>query len=376
MGLRFIDGNQAVALGAAYAGCRFFAAYPITPASSLLAEMLVLLPQKGGIVLQGEDEIACIGYCLGASMAGMKAMTASSGPGLSLYSENISFAIAGEIPIVIVNVMRQGPSTGAATLGADGDIQFLRWGSSGGLPVVVLAPSDLRDCFTLTVHAFNIAERLRCPVFIASNKEIGMTRETLDIYTVEKPPVFERKEHTEGPFLPFAVREGEDVPRFLPIGGPISVRQTSSTHGTAGYITTNPVEIQESVERLKRKIESQLSSFTFYDIYDEPGAKILVVSYGVTARAAREAVAMVKAKAGLKVSLLVLKTLFPVPDDVLKDAARDMERILVVEMNLGQYVLEIRRVLCNQRVDFYGKMNGRLIAPFEIARELSNGFSA
>src|SRR5512139_1519357 len=192
MSLVFIEGNEAVAMGAIYAGCRFFASYPITPASSLLAAMLEALPPLGGTVLQGEDEIASIGYCLGASMAGLKAMTATSGPGLSLYSENISFAIAGEIPVVIVNVMRQGPSTGSASQGADGDVQFMRWGCSGGLPVVVLAPVDVGDCFTLTVHAFNVAERLRCPVFLASNKEIAMFLETLDMSVLVKRPIVER----------------------------------------------------------------------------------------------------------------------------------------------------------------------------------------
>ena len=262
----FIDGNEAMAMGAIYAGCRFFAAYPITPAGTLFAAMLDRLPSAGGTVLQGEDEIAAIGYCLGASMAGMKVMTATSGPGISLYSENISFAVAGEIPIVIVDVMRQGPSTGAATLAADGDVQFLRWGCSGGLPVIVLAPSDVRDCFTLSVHAFNLAERFRCPVFLASNKEVGMTRETIDMEKVEKPRVIERTLHQSGPFLPFGVGEGEDVPAFLPIGGPVPVRQTSSTHGADGCLTTDSAAIQAGVERLQRKIESRREALTFFDV--------------------------------------------------------------------------------------------------------------
>jgi len=370
MNLVFVEGNEAVAMGAIYAGCRFFASYPITPASSLLAVMLEAIPPLGGTVLQGEDEIASIGYCLGASMAGLKAMTATSGPGISLYSENISFAIAAEIPIVIVNVMRQGPSTGSATQGADGDVQFMRWGCSGGLPVVVLAPVDVRDCFTLTVHAFNVAERLRCPVFLASNKEIAMTRETIDMAAVEKPAVVERTYHALGSFLPFAVPPGEDVPPFLPIGGAIPVRQTSSTHGPDGYITTNPAEIQAGVERLKRKVETQLSLLTFFDLDPAPGARTLVVTYGVTARAARAAVGILRGERGLPVSLLVLKTLWPVPEQVLRHAAQGMERVLMVEMNLGQYVHEVRRILCLRRVDVYGAMCGQLISPVEIVREV------
>ncbi len=373
MALWFLEGNAAVALGAIHAGCRFFASYPITPASSLLSAMLAWLPPAGGIVIQGEDEIASIGACLGASMAGLKAMTATSGPGISLYSENVSFAIAAEIPIVIVNVMRQGPSTGAATLGADGDIQFMRWGCSGGLPTVVLVPVDVRDCFTLTVHAFNLAERFRCPVFLASNKEIGMTRETVDLDALEKPPVLERKLHTSGPFLPFGLRDGTDVPDFLPIGGKIPVRQTSSTHGPAGFITTNPAEIQGSVERLQRKIESQAKSISFYNLEEAAGAETLIITYGVTARAATAAAKRAMEDGGRPLSLLVLKTLWPVPEDVIAAAARKVSRVLVVEMNLGQMVREVRRVLCGTRVDFLGKMDGRLISPDEILREVFRG---
>ena len=373
MGLHLIDGNQAVAMGALYGGCRFFASYPITPASTLLSAMLETIPAAGGIVMQGEDEIASIGYCLGASMAGMKVMTATSGPGLSLYSENISFAIAGEIPIVIVNVMRQGPSTGSATRGADSDVQFMRWGCSGGLPVIVLAPADVSDCFTLTVHAFNLAERFRCPVFVASNKEIGMTSQTVDMERIERPAIINRTLHESGPFLPFEVDQGEDVPCFLPIGGPIVVRQTSSTHGPDGYITTDPLEIQAGVERLQRKIEANIASFSYFDLEERKGARTLIVSYGITAGAARAATAELFEKRNVPVSLLVLKALWPVPEQVILNAAKGMERILVVEMNLGQYLQEVRRVVCNQRVDFYGKMSGQLISPREIIEEVLGG---
>jgi 2-oxoglutarate/2-oxoacid ferredoxin oxidoreductase subunit alpha len=370
MGMLFIEGNEAVAMGAIYAGCRFFAAYPITPATSLFAAMLEKLPGTGGVVMQGEDEIASIGYCLGASMAGMKAMTATSGPGISLYSENISFAIGGEIPIVIVDVMRQGPSTGSATRGADGDIQFMRWGSSGGLPVIVLAPVDVRDCFTLTVYAFNLAEQFRCPVFLASNKEVAMTRETLDPATLVRPPVIERTQHTSGPFIPFVTKNGSDVPAFLPIGGSIPVRQTSSTHGADGFITTNPGEIEATIERLQRKIESQVHSFSFFEHEERQGARTLIVAYGVTARAAQAACHTLLQEKGIPVSLLILKPLWPPLEDVLKSAAADMERVLVVEMNTGQYVHEVRRVLGGKRVDFLGKMNGELMTPSEIMAEI------
>ncbi|MEJ5365703.1 MAG: transketolase C-terminal domain-containing protein [Desulfosoma sp.] len=368
MGLTFMDGNEAVVKGAVYAGCRFFAGYPITPASTILSGMLEALPPLGGIVLQGEDEIASIGCCLGASMAGLKAMTATSGPGISLYSENISFAVGSEIPLVIVNVMRQGPSTGAATRGADGDVQFMRWGHSGGLPVVVLAPTCAADCFTMTVHAFNLAESLRCPVFVASSKEIGMTRETVDLEAVEKPVPIERTAHGEGPYLPFAA--GPDgVPPFLPMGGPVPVRQTSSMHGPDGYITTNPAVMQAMVERLKAKVESRIDSFSFYEWDAQDGARTALVTYGVTARSARAAVSRLRAQ-GRPVSLLVLKTLFPVPEKVIRSAAERVERLLVVEANLGQYVHEVARVACPTPTRFFGLMCGRMIRPDEILREV------
>jgi 2-oxoglutarate ferredoxin oxidoreductase subunit alpha len=249
----------------------------------------------------------------------------------------------------------------------------MRWGCSGGLPVIVLAPADVSDCFTLTVHAFNLAEQFRCPVLIASNKEIGMTSQTVDMERVEKPPIIERTLHESGTFLPFQANPGEDVPAFLPIGGPILVRQTSSTHGADGYITTDPSEIQAGVERLQRKVEGNIESFSYFDLEESKGARTLIVAYGITAGAARVAAAELLAKQNIPVSLLVLKTLWPVPEQVLLSAADGLERILVVEMNLGQYLQEIRRVLCNQRVDFYGKMSGQLISPSEIIEEVLDG---
>jgi 2-oxoglutarate ferredoxin oxidoreductase subunit alpha len=217
MALSFIEGNEAVALGAMSAGCRFFAGYPITPATTIYNAMLKYLPPEGGVCLQGEDEIASIGYCLGASMAGHKVLTATSGPGISLYSEQISFAIGSEIPLVIVNVQRLGPSTGSATKGADGDIQFMRWGSSSGLPVIVLAPVDVADCYRLTVHAFNLAEQYRCPVFLASNKEIAMTRESVDLDAIKLPAVITRQQaDRETPFLPFGTRSDDSARTFFP----------------------------------------------------------------------------------------------------------------------------------------------------------------
>ncbi|MBW2619175.1 MAG: pyruvate flavodoxin/ferredoxin oxidoreductase [Deltaproteobacteria bacterium] len=367
-----LTGNEAVAWGAHLAGCRFFAGYPITPATSIFDAMLKLLPPVGGYVIQGEDEIASMGYCLGASMAGLKAMTATSGPGLSLMSEQICLAVGSEIPLVIVNVQRLGPSTGSATRGADGDIQFLRWGCSGGLPVIVLAPTDAADCFRLTIQAFNLAERFRCPVFLASNKEIGLTRESVDIGLIERPALIERAGPPEGrPFLPFEPDPRTGAPFFLPIGGQTLVRQTSSTHGREGYITTDPGEIGAQIERMARKIESQADQISLHLADQEEGAQVMILTYGVTARAARAACRQLREE-GQKVSLLVLQTLWPAPEKLIRRQSEGVERVVVVEMNLGQYVREVERVLEGKRVDFLGRMDGQLISPAAI-REAVDG---
>ena len=366
MSLRLMDGNEAVAWGAHFAGCRFFAGYPITPATSIFNSMLSILPPHAGTVIQAEDEIAAFGYCIGASMAGLKAMTATSGPGLSLYSEQISFAVGSEIPLVVVDVQRLGPSTGSATKGADGDVQFMRWGSSGGQPVIVLSPVDVADCFLLTMEGFNLAERYRCPVFIASNKEVGQTRESIDLDHLSRPWVEERRPAKSGEdFLPFRLQEIDRAPEFLPLGGETLVRQTSSTHGEDGYITADPEEIDRMQEHRRRKVEDHVQDFSFADLYGSPESDMAILTYGVSARAALDVFARCRSQ-GQKVSLLVLKTLWPVPEGLIKQSIGRVRRILVVEMNQGQYVREIERIAKDQEVGFLGRMDGELISPEQI----------
>jgi 2-oxoglutarate ferredoxin oxidoreductase subunit alpha len=332
-----------------------------------------MLPPLGGVCIQGEDEIASIGFCLGASMAGMKVMTATSGPGISLYSEQISFAIGGEIPIVIVDIQRLGPSTGSATRGADGDVQFLQWGNSGGMPVIVLAPADIEDCFRLTVQAFNLAEQYRCPVFLASNKEIAMTRASVDPDRLKAEIIIDRAAPEPGrEFLPFQANSGEQVPAFLPIGGRTLVRQTSSTHGADGYITTDPAEITRQLDRMQAKITNAADQLAIVEHDSAGAADTLVVTYGVTSRAALAAARELRAS-GTPVSLLVLKTLWPVPETAIRKAAVDARRVLVVEMNRGQYVREVERILPKKSVHFCGQMDGRLIAPETIREAVLHG---
>lgn len=369
--INFLDGNEAIARAAVHAGCDFFAGYPITPATSIFHHMLQFLPPSGGVCMQGEDEIGSIGFCLGASMGGAKAMTATSGPGISLFSEHISFAIGSEIPIVIIDVQRLGPSTGSATKGADGDIQFLRWGSSGGLPVIVLAPTDVRDCYILTAHAFNLAETFRCPVFIASNKEIGMTRESVIIEDIDLPKPHKRQtspdRHADDSSKSAS---GTPVPPLLPMkkGQQLS-RLTSSTHGPEGYITADPKQIEARISRLQEKLHSSAVDFCYYNFDDQEDSTLLLITYGVTARAAKEAVSTLRNQ-GKKISLLVLKTLYPVGRDIISSALDGKDKILVIEMNCGQYVREIERLATNQSIQFLGCMNGELITPSEVLEVL------
>jgi 2-oxoglutarate ferredoxin oxidoreductase subunit alpha len=365
-----MEGNEAVARGAMAAGCNFFAGYPITPATTIFNNMLKMLPPRDGICLQGEDEIASMGYCLGASMAGRKVLTATSGPGISLYSEQISLAIGSEIPLVIVDVQRLGPSTGSATRGADSDIQFLRWGSTSGIPVIVLVPRDVQDCYELTVHAFNYAEEFRCPVFIASNKEIGMTKESFDMDDLALPPLVERKHYSGDAFLPFEA-DSDKAPDFLPIGGKTLVRQTSSTHGPDGYITIAPEVIAANQQRLRTKLHAARERISLYEENILPHTDTLVISYGITSRAVEDAANVLEQK-GKPVSQLSLKTLWPVSEQLLLEKAAGFKRIVVIEMNLGQYVNEIRRILGGQTIDFYGQMNGVLISPAKIMEVIEN----
>ena len=376
MAMSFMEGNEAIARGAVAAGCRFFAGYPITPATTVYNNMLRLLPPLGGVCLQGEDEIASIGFCLGAAMAGEKVLTATSGPGISLYSEQLSFAIGSEIPLVIVNIQRLGPSTGSATRGADGDVQFMQWGNSGGLPVIALAPVDIRDCYALTARAFDLAERFRCPVFLAANKEIAMTRESVDLESIILPEPTTRRmapstaeDADTDVFLPFATDEGETVPPFLPIGGERLVRQTSSTHGPDGYITTDATVIDGMQKRLQAKINSAADELALYEAEIDPEADTLVITYGVTARAVRQAVADARQK-GRALSLLTLKTLWPVSETLLRETLAAHNRAVVVEMNMGQYVREIERLAGSTVVDFYGQMDGNLLHPSRIGEVL------
>ncbi len=369
--IEFLEGNDAVVRGALDAGCRFFAGYPITPATSILTGMMRAMPEAGGVAVQCEDEIASIGMCIGASMTGQKVLTATSGPGMSLYSENIGLAITGETPLVIVNVQRQGPATGSATKGADGDILFMRWGTSGGLPLIVLSPESVHECYTLTRAAFDLAERYRVPVILASQKEVGLTRERVDLDEARAamPPSRPRDAApTDRPYVPHAFEQPDDVAPLSPIGGPHLLRYTTSMHDERAWLTGDPAVISRMMEHLRRKIDDHADEIALFDHDPDVGAKNLVVSYGITARSAREAVARVRA-AGGRVSLLVLKTLFPVPEAAIRAALIGIERVVVPEMNLGQYAREVQLFADGREVRSVTRMDTELVSPDDVIRE-------
>jgi 2-oxoglutarate ferredoxin oxidoreductase subunit alpha len=230
----------------------------------------------------------------------------------------------------------------------------------------------VRDCFTLTVRAFNLAETFRCPVFIASNKEIGMTRESVDLEALEKPALVDRTAPPDrAHFQPFQISNGQTVPYFLPIGDSIPVRQTSSTHGADGYITTDAGEIRSFQRRLQDKLQISIEHYSYHEFIAE-NTRTLLITYGVTARAAKAACRLLRQQ-GRPVSLLVLKTLWPLPEALIRRSARQAERVVVIEMNLGQYVDEIRRILPDKPIDFFGQMDGHLITPRQIEEVIDRG---
>ncbi len=368
MALEFLDGNEAVARAAMLAKCDFFAGYPITPSSTILQYMLDLLPRAGGIAIQAEDEIASMGMCIGAAMAGAKVLTATSGPGISLYSENIGLAMMGETPLVIVNVQRQGPATGSATKGAEGDVLFTRWVTSGGLPVIVLSPATVAETYELTYRAFNLAERFRVPVFLLTNKEVGLTRESVDLDAIDLPPLVERRRADAGQaYLPHDFEKPSEVPAISDFGAEQIARFTTSTHDKAGYLTGSPAVIQEMIDHYTAKVEAAADDIALVKDDLQERAEILVLSYGVVSRSSSAAVRQARAN-GVKVSSLTLQTLYPVPEAAIRRALRGIEKVVVPEMNMGQYRLEVERLVPDgAEVVGVNKMDTTLISPAEIA---------
>lgn len=367
--LGFYSGNDMLVRGALHAGCRFFAGYPITPATSILVSMVNEMPKYGGLAIEAEDEIAAIGFCLGAAMAGEKVMTATSGPGISLCSENIGLAIAAEIPLVIVDVQRHGPATGSATQTAQGDIQFVRWVTSGGLPAVALCPTTAAECFTLAVEAFNFAEKLRAPVFILSDKDLALTKERVDLDALVVPDVEERKLAPREQQETYRFDKTPEVPPMTHFDGERLTRYTTSTHDERAYLTTDTRKIGRFIEHLDRKISARADELERVVWDPQEGARDLIVSYGSTARSAREVVATVRAR-GDKLAHLVIHSLWPLPERALRRALEGVDRVIVPEMNLGLYRQEVERLAAGKaEVIGVNRMDTKLITPAQILQE-------
>lgn len=363
----FIDGNEAIARAAIRAGCNFFAGYPITPATSILLHMTRELPKVGGIAIQGEDEIASIGFCIGAALAGKRVMTATSGPGISLYSESIGAAIMVEVPIVIVDVQRMGPATGAPTLGAYGDVQFVQWGNSGGYPIIALAPTNVVDCYHHTLKAFELAERFRVPVFLLTDKETGLTKTTVDASELmgksNKKNVTEV--NIEGKSTKKTFESHRMPPRSL-IGGPDLIRLTTSSHTRDGYLTKDPSSILEHNQHLTAKIFNHIDEISMVDYDHQDGAETLVISYGITVRAVTSAVQQARNQ-GIPISSMAIYSLWPVPEIEIRDALIKAKRVILPELNLGLYRREIERLASDyHEIIPLNRQDGGLISPQEI----------
>lgn len=300
-------------------------------------------------------------------MTGRRVMTATSGPGISLYSENIGLAIMAEVPLVIVDVQRMGPATGGATTVSQGDVQFLRWGTSGGYPVIVLAPTNVAECYNFTRRAFDLAERFRSPVFLAADKDTALTMATVGIEELEDIPVRQRNLAPAGEnFIPYRYSPSEDVQAMSPFGGAHILRFTGSSHDESGLLTKKPLEVSGLNQHLAAKIETCVDEISHVDADLQPGADTLILSYGITARAADGAIHQIR-QAGKRISGLKVYSLWPVPEKEILQAVQDVKRIIVPELNLGQYRREIERLVKNsQEVIGVNRVDGELISPADI----------
>ena len=370
--IKFWQGNEAVAFGALAAGCKFYAGYPITPSTEVMETMAVELPKIGGVFQQMEDELGAVGCAIGASIAGVKSMTASSGPGFTLKQENLGLAYEAEIPLVVVDVMRGGPSTGLPTQGAQQDVMQARWGTHGDHGTIALAPASVEECYTLTVEAFNMAERYRQPVLIMSDAEIGHMREKFVVPEAKALKVVDRKKPSVDPehFVPYQADPEDDVPPMAGFGDGYRWHVTGLTHNDWGFPTTDPGDIDKKMRRLMRKIERFRDDIVKFDTVEAEDAEILVVSYGSVSRSSIRAVRDARAQ-GVKVGHFRPITLWPFADKELERLARRVKTIIVPELNCGQMVLEVERAVRGKaRVVPLNRVDGELFQPTEIFNKI------
>ena len=368
---RLMQGNEAIAEGAVAAGVTFFAGYPITPSTEIAEQMAKMLPRIGGTFLQMEDEIGAMGAILGASLAGAKVMDATSGPGFSLKQELIGYAACAEIPCVLVNVQRVGPSTGQPTAPSQGDVMQVRWGTHGDHPMIALSPWSVRESFDMAVMAVNYAERFRTPVILLTDEIVGHLRENIVLPSADEIEIYPRrlpkKTRAEG-YQPFAV--GEDlVPDVARFGDGYRIHVTGLLHDETGFPSGSPVVTEQLIHRLHEKINRVGEEIIHTEEHFMEDAEYAVVSYGGTARTAYEAVRAARAE-GIRVGFLRLQTIWPFADAAIGRLADRVKKILVAELNYGQLTGEVTRASHGTPVRPCLKYNMLDFTPQEIAAEI------
>ncbi|MCA1906482.1 MAG: 2-oxoacid:acceptor oxidoreductase subunit alpha [Desulfarculus sp.] len=368
---QLLQGNEAIALGALAAGCNFFAGYPITPASEITERMSREMPARGYPFIQMEDEIASIGCCIGGSLAGKKVMTATSGPGFSLMQENLGYACIAEVPLVVVNVMRGGPSTGLPTNVAQGDVQQARWGTHGDHPAIVLCPASVAQCYELTITAFNWAERFRTPVVLLSDEVVAHMREKVVLPEAHEVEVIDRRQPTVPPdwYVPYKT-DGSLIPQLANLGEGYRYHVTGLVHDERGFPTRRPDEVEPFYNRLFGKISRHFADLERVRAVQLDDAEMVIIAYGCTARAAAAAVRIGRER-GLKVGMLQLMSIWPFPRRPVEEALTGKRLALVPELNMGQISREVKRVNDGRtQVLRHGKMDGSMITPDEILGRL------
>lgn len=378
MTTKLMQGNEACIEGALRAGMKFYAGYPITPSTELAEISAIELPKIGGKFIQMEDEIAGMAATIGASLTGLKSMTATSGPGFSLKQENLGFAVITETPCVIVNVQRGGPSTGLPTAPAQGDIMQARWGTHGDHSIIVLYPNSVREIYDTTIRAFNLAEKYRTPVILLLDEIIGHMREKIEIPTDDEVEIINRVEPNCAPedYKAFEVKTGELVPQMAPFGKGYRYHVTGLVHDETGFPSGNEIIAETLINRLISKIEDNVDDIVEYDEYLLDDAEIAIVAFGATSRSAKNAINVLRDK-GKKVGMFRPITIWPSPVKQLIELSKKIKRIVVIEMNAGQYFLEVDRIAGkNVRVDKYGRLNGEIITPDEIISFIEEGYDA
>ena len=371
-GKHFMHGDHACAEGAIAAGCTFFGGYPITPSTEIAEYLARRLPNTGGVFIQMEDELSSIASVLGASAAGSRAMTATSGPGFSLMMENLGLAIMLEIPCVLVNVMRAAPSTGLPTLPGQADVMQAKWGSHGDYQIVAYAPSSPQEMFDLTVRAFNVADRYRTPVIVLADEVVGHMVEKVVIPPENEIERWGRKRPKKKPgedFKPYAVEDDDLVPPMAHAGEGYRIHFTGLTHDARGYPDMSAEAHHALVTRLSDKIERNAGEIIVVEEEWLDGAEIVVVSFGCTARSAKRAVREAR-QVGKRVGYLRLVSLWPFPERRIKEIARQVNAFIVAEINLGQVSRELERHV-TQKVVGVNHAGGKMMSPEDIFRVIT-----